>query len=174
MRYILNCFTVIFLLIVSTTPVLADGVTISVLDFELNDLTLDPNTADELERTATIRPLLNDALTKKHGYKIIEIDAETQEKADAGFGYLFHHHDVAAQLGRDVGAEWVVVGRLHKPSFLFVYLMAHVIDVKTGQLVGNLIVEVKGPQRRLTIKGVESLAEKINETIQSQIGPKTE
>ena len=166
MRSNLLCFTVISLLIVSTTSVLADDVTIAVLDFELNDLTLNPNTADEVERTATIRPLLNEALTEKHGYQIIEIDSETQEKADAGFGYLFDHHDVAAQLGRDAGAEWVIVGRLHKPSFLFVYIMAHVIDVKTGQLVGNLIVEVKGPQRRLTIKGVESLAEKINETIQ--------
>jgi len=166
LRSNLLCFTVISLLIVSTTSVLADDVTIAVLDFELNDLTLNPNTADEVERTATIRPLLNEALTEKHGYQIIEIDSETQEKADAGFGYLFDHHDVAAQLGRDAGAEWVIVGRLHKPSFLFVYIMAHVIDVKTGQLVGNLIVEVKGPQRRLTIKGVESLAEKINETIQ--------
>jgi hypothetical protein len=166
MRSILMCFIVIPLLIMPTASVLADDVAIAILNFELNDLTLNPNTADELERTASIKPLLNETLISKYGYKIVVVNSEIQENADAGFGYLFDHHDVAAQLGRDAGAEWVIVGRVHKPSFLFVYFMAHVINAKTGQLIGNLIVEVKGPQRKLTIRGVESLAERIAETIQ--------
>ena len=166
MRWILKCSLVLLFSVMPTTFVFADGIPVVILDFELNDLTLNPNNPDELERTASIRPLLNEALAKKHGYQIVELNSEPQEKADEGFGYLFDHHDVAAELGRDAGAEWVIVGRVHKASFLFVYLMAHVVNAETGQLAGELIVEVKGPQKKLTIKGVESLAEKITETIQ--------
>ena len=57
------------------------------------------------------------------------------------------------------------MGRLHKPSFLFVYLMAHLIDVSNGKLIGDYISEVKGGEKKLTLKGVESLAVKINDTL---------
>lgn len=155
--------------LLSTDSVFADGVPIAVLDFELNDLTLIPNTSDELKRTVSIKPLLQESLAARNGYKIIEIVRKAQEKANAGFGYLFEHHDVAAQLGRDFGAEWVIVGRVHKASFLFVYFMVHVVDAKTGRLVGDLIVEVKGPQKKLTIKGVENLAGRISEIIKRRL-----
>ncbi len=51
---------------------------------------------------------------------------------------------------------------MHKPSFLFVYLMAHVIQVSNGHLVADLLTEVKGGEAKLTLKGVEDLAVKIN------------
>jgi hypothetical protein len=86
-------------------------------------------------------------------------------QADAGFGYLFDHADAAAKLGRQQGADWVLVGRLHKPSFLFAYIMAHLVDAHTGRLVGNYVVEVKGPPRLVTAKGVERLANQIDQTI---------
>ena len=140
---------------------------IAVLDFELNDLTLNPDTVNETERVASIKPLLNNALVEKQGYRAIDVDPLTQKRADAGFGYLFDHHDVAAQLGRDAGAEWVVVGRLHKPTFLFSYLMAHVVNVETGQLAGDLVVEIKGAHSLLTAKGVENLAGEITKVIEN-------
>jgi hypothetical protein len=148
-----------------THSVFAEGIPIAILDFELHDLTLIPNTPDEVKRTASIKPLLQEILVARNGYEVIEIDRKIQEKANTGFGYLFEHHDVAAQLGRDSGAEWIVVGRVHKASFLFVYFMVHVVDAKTGRLVGDLIVEVKGPQKKLTVKGVENLAKQISETL---------
>ena len=166
MRPILMCFIVLFLLSVPTTSVFADEIAIAVLDFELKDLTRTPITDDELERTASIKPLLNETLSRKYSYQIAEVNSESKKNADASVGYLFDHHNVAARLGQDVGAEWVIVGRVHKASFLFVYFMVHVINAKTEQLVGDLIVEVKGPQRKLTIKGVEKLADQIVETIQ--------
>ena len=166
MRLIQICFIAALLLIIPAAAVFADDVPMAILDFELNDLTLSPNNPDELERTASIKPLLNETLKTKYGYQIVEVNSESQKNANEGFGYLFDHHDVAAELGRDAGAEWVIVGRVHKASFLFVYLMAHVVNAETGQLAGDLIVEIKGPQKKLTIKGVESLAEKIAESIQ--------
>jgi hypothetical protein len=140
-------------------------VSIAILDFELNDLTLMPNTPEELERTASIKPLLEEALRGRGGFRPVPVDAEAAAEADAGFGYLFDHHEVAAQLGRESGADWIVVGRLHKPSFLFAYLMAHLVDAGSGNLAGNYIVEVKGPAQQVTAKGVERLAQKIEQTI---------
>ena len=133
------------------------------LDFELNDLTLDPGNPAERERTASIRPMLRDLLAKNHN--MVEVSAAAQSAADRGAGYLFDHSDVAAALGRTVGADWVIVGRVHKPSFLFVYLKAHVVDVRTGELAADLVVEVKGPQQALTRRGAERLAEQIETAI---------
>lgn len=154
----------------------AEEVSIAILDFELNDLTLNltpnPVNPEEVERTASLKPLLQRALEAKGGYKIVDIDLETQDKADAGFGYLFDHHDVAAELGQNFGADWIIVGRVHKASFLFVYFKAHLINTKTKRLVGDYTVEVKGQQKKITPKGVERLAEQIDETIRLQIAKK--
>jgi uncharacterized protein DUF2380 len=133
---------------------------IAVLDFELNDLTLDPGNAAEIERTASIKPLLVKALNEAH-HATVAVDSAAQSSADRGVGYLFDHPDAAAALGRAVGARWVVVGRVHKASFLFVYFMAHVVDVETGEQIASLVVEVKGPQKALTGRGAQSLAQQI-------------
>jgi len=143
---------------------------IAVLDFELKDLTLAPNSPAEIARTARIKPLLEQELTKAH-YQIVQIDRRDIAKATAGPGYLFDHHDLAAELARTVNADYVVVGRLHKPSYLFIYLMAHLVDVRRGNLVGDYISEVKGGDRKLTLKGVESLALKITRTLAQRAVP---
>jgi hypothetical protein len=161
-------FLVLLLSLSSIPGVFAADVPVLILDFELNDLTLDPGSAQEQERVASLRPLLAETLAAKGGYRIVDTESERQARADRSFGYLFDHHDAAAELGRSAGADWVVVGRVHKASFLFVYFMAHLIDTKTDQLAGDFIVEVKGPQKRLTIRGVESLAEKIDATLRGQ------
>jgi len=133
---------------------------IAVLEFELNDLTLDPRNSAELERTTSIKPMLEQALTAAD-HPTIAVDAAAQRVADKGVGYLFDHADAAAALGRATGADWVIVGRVHKASFLFVYFKVHVVKVATAEQVADLMVEVKGPQKALTVKGVESLAKQI-------------
>ncbi|MBB5202195.1 DUF2380 domain-containing protein [Glaciimonas immobilis] len=147
----------------------AADMSIAVLDFELNDLTLNltanPVNPDEVERTSQIKSLLQQALLARGGYKIVEVAPKSQDQANGAFGYIYDHHDVAADLGRSVGADWIVVGRVHKGSFLFVYLKAQLINTKTKQVVGLYSVEVKGQQKKLTPKGVDHLAEQINDTI---------
>ena len=137
---------------------------IAVLDFELKDLTLAPRIPAEISRTASIKPTLENEL-KKSGYEIVFIPGEAQLQTNAGVGYLFDHADIAAQLGDKYGADYVVVGRLHKPSFLFFYLMAHLVDVKKATLAGSYISEVKGGDKKLVSKGVEGLTGKINKTL---------
>ncbi len=143
---------------------------IAILDFELKDLTLLPRISSEIKRTASIKPLLEKELADA-GYVIIHIDPQSQEFAESGVGYLFDHHNIAANLARQFNAEYVLVGRLHKPSFLFAYLMGHLIRVSDSRLIGNYISEAKGPSEKLTVKTVESLAVKIDKTLDNQYSP---
>lgn len=138
---------------------------IAVLDFELKDLTMKPGIPAEIARTAAVKPMLESEL-KKSGYQIVAIPSDSQQQATVGIGYLFDHHDSAAQLAKKFGADYIIVGRLHKPSFLFIYLMAHVVQVSNGHLVADLLTEVKGGEAKLTLKGVEDLAVKINANLQ--------
>lgn len=157
-------YPVIFLTMLFSVPVYADT-RVAILEFELKDLTLAPRVQQEKERLALIKPMLQKTLKAKGGYELIDIDSDSQHDANQGTGYLFDHHDVVAQLGQQFGADFVIMGRVHKASHLFVYFLVHLVDVKTQQLVGDYVVEVKGPQKKLTIKGVERLAEKIDKTV---------
>lgn len=163
--------TYCFLFLIALSVAQANAETsIAILDFELNDLTLAPRTPAEINRTASIKPLLEKEL-KGAGYSIISIDLAAQHLSNSGFGYLFDHDDVAAGLGKTAGADYVLVGRLHKPSFLFAYIMGHLIRVKDGQLIGNYISETKGGDEKLTLKGVESLADKIDKDLDNRYTP---
>jgi len=164
LRTLLMCLILVPPLAYGGDAARAGNAPVAVLDFELNDLTLDPNNPEERERTASIKPLLGELLVSaSHG--LVDIDATAQRAADQGFGYLFDHADVAAALARAAGADWVIVGRVHKPSFLFVYLKAHVVNARTGELVADLVVEIKGQQQALTRRGVEKLAQQIEAAI---------
>ena len=140
---------------------------IAVLSFELNDITSLPNTSRERQRTASIRPLLEKALTLTGDYQIVEISREAQASANSGFGYLYRFHDLAAKLGAEAGVDWVIVGQHSKPSFLFSYLMTQLIDVKTGKLSASYEIELKGNHEKVTQHAVSALAKKIQDTVSS-------
>jgi hypothetical protein len=138
---------------------------IVILNFELNDMTSLPNTPQEQLRTASIRPLLEQAISQSGDYKIIHINTEAQAAANSSFGYLFRFNDLAAKLGEQFGADWIIVSQHTKPSFLFSYLMAHVINVKTQTLTASYDIELKGNHEKVTQRGVKSLANKIHSLI---------
>lgn len=161
----LRSYTMMIALLAS--PVLAEPpqkIRIAVLEFELKDTTLAPAIPAEIARTASIKPLLEQEL-KRLGYEIIAVARSDQQKANAGVGYLFDHPDIAARLGRAYHTDYVIVGRLHKPSFLFFYLMAHLIETDKAEWVGNYVAEVKGGEKQLILKGVESLAARLDQTL---------
>lgn len=138
---------------------------IAILNFELNDITSLPNTPQEQLRTASIRPLLEQAISQSGDYEIINISAEAQLAANSSFGYLFRFNDLAAKLGEQFGADWIIVSQHSKPSFLFSYLMTHVINVKNQTLVARYDIELKGNHEKVTQRGVKSLANKIHASI---------
>ena len=142
---------------------------IAILNFELNDITALPNTHQEQLRTASMQPLLEQALSQSGEYEIIHIKPDAQLAANSSFGYLYRFNDLAARLGEQQGADWIVVSQHSKPSFLFSYLMAHVINVKTQNLAASYAIELKGNHEKVTQRGVSSLAKKINALIDQQL-----
>lgn len=140
---------------------------ILVLDFELNDLTLHPHTAKEEKRVATLRPLLEQAFSEEFNHTIANLSQTLRDKENKGKGYVFDRPEVAANMARSASADWVVSGRLHKASFLFVYLRAQLIDAKSGKLRSDFVVEIKGWEPHLTAKGIDTLALQIDESLQT-------
>lgn len=143
---------------------------IAILAFELKDLTLAPGIPAELKRTASIKPLLESQL-RSAGYAIVQIPPAAQQAADSGVGYLFDHADAAAELGKRFGADYVLVGRLHKPSFLFAYLMGNLVKVGDDRWMARIITEAKGSHAELVSKAVESLADKIDDHLEKRYTP---
>lgn len=141
---------------------------VAVLDFELNDSTLLPNTVEEQRRTESLRPLLEQALLQKGDYEIIVVNAEAQATANAGFGYLFSYHDLAAKLAEQFGADWVIVGQHNKPSFLYSHLIADLVYVNTKKWVSRFDIELKGTHETVTRHGVSALADKITKRLVRQ------
>jgi hypothetical protein len=158
--------SLLFLLLLFSHTVFAE-VRVAILDFELKDVTYLPNRPEEIGRTASIKPLLSAEL-KKAGLIIVPIDSAAQQALNLGEGYLFDHVDVAAQLGKKVNADYLIVGRLHKPSFLFAYILTEIVNVKSGTLVDSLSVETKGGEKKLTRKAIEMLADKIITVLHSK------
>ncbi|WP_432745987.1 DUF2380 domain-containing protein [Methylobacter sp. G7] len=138
---------------------------IAVLNFELHDITSLPNVPEELTRTASMKPLLEQAISKLGDFEIVQVSVNDQNAATAGVGYLFNFNDVAAKLGKQSGADWIVVGIHSKPSFLFSYLMAHLVNVKTQNLAGDFPIELKGTHQKVTQRGINALAKKLTARI---------
>jgi hypothetical protein len=136
---------------------------IAILDAELDDATMLPNVASEITRTASFKPLLETAL-QSH-YQIVAVDKAVQQQANAGKGYLFEHHDLSAELGKKLGADWVLVLQHRKLSFMYSTLLVHLINVKTQRLAGNYFAELKGSNQTVTEKSIQALAVKIYRAI---------
>ncbi|KXF80265.1 DUF2380 domain-containing protein [Enterovibrio coralii] len=154
----------LFLLFVSSAFA-ASSQGVVVLDFELNDLTYAENNQAEVARTATLAPLLREALSKRPHLHLISLRDEEYLAANQGFGYLYQHANAVTELGKSKQADWVVVTRLHKPSFLFAYLMAHAVHVPSGKALPERIVEIKGQQEKLNQRGINKLSEQIAQQI---------
>lgn len=129
--------------------------------YRLKDFTSNPETAQELRRTASLKPLLEKALRAKAGLNLVPVENAAQAAAQAGAGYLWNHSDEAAKLGAANQAQYVVLGRVSKPSFLFVHYMIRLVDVKTQQLIAEDVVEIKGQQNLVSAKGIDKLADNI-------------
>lgn len=59
-------------------PLSTSAASVAVLDFELNDLTLNPDLIEETKRTATLRPLLVEQLSVHQKITVIENPASAK------------------------------------------------------------------------------------------------
>lgn len=141
---------------------------IAIVNFELNDITSLPYTQAELRRTASMAPMLSALLSQTNDYEIVPIDGLSQQSANAGFGYLFRFHDLAALLGQQYAADWIIVSQHSKPSFLFSYVISDLIEVKSQKLIARYDIELKGNHEKVTQHSIARLAEKIQASLLKQ------
>lgn len=146
-----------FMKILMVMSLIASGNTmaatkIGVLDMQLLDLTMelsDPQknaeiAAKEQKNVELAERLLRNGIEKRQHFNLVEIDNEAQAKANKGVGYLFDRPEVAAELAKPFGADYVIVGRYHKPTYLFSYIILRVVDVDSGKMIEEIKTEVKG------------------------------
>ncbi|MDT8311488.1 MAG: DUF2380 domain-containing protein [Methylophaga sp.] len=125
---------------------------IGVLDMQLLNLTMkmsDPQknaemAAEDLENVELTECLLRKGFEAREQFTLVEIDSEVQAEANKGVGYLFDRPEAAAELGEKFDADYVVVGRYHKPTYLFSYIILRVVDVHSGKMIEEIKTEVKG------------------------------
>jgi len=163
-----------FSLLVSGT-VLADS-KVAVLDMELLNLTMalsDPQknadiAANDERNVALTESLVREGFEKRDQYELIRIDDKAHKKADKGVGFLFDRPEAAASLGEKFGADYIVVGRYHKPTYLFSYIMLRVVDVSSGELLQEFKTEVKGRPQETIPRNIENVMTEIDEMLSSR------
>ncbi len=166
-------FNYLFLpLLFLISPVWADN-NFAVTDFELLDLTLrlsDPKKAAEIdaqeqEKIKMIDTLIRKGITDTEGYTMLHVSAEDRNKADKSIGYLFDCAKCSADLGREYNADYILIGRLHKPTYLFSYIIVRVFDVKANRLIKEYRTEAKGKPSKSVPGAIDNILIKIRNDI---------
>lgn len=109
------------------------------VDFELRDVSPLPNVTQEIERTALIGSVIKKTLAE-NGYEIIVACDALKKASVQGEGYLYDRPEVAAKIGGDCGADYVLMGQTWKPSFLFVFPQVQVMDTRKNLTREQLVV----------------------------------
>ena len=146
---------------------------IAVPSFELLDLTMklsDPQKvaeidAQEQQNLSNIELFLRKGLGNKEGFTVVEISSESKDAADKSTGYLFDCAKCAAELGLSHDADYILIGRLHKPTYLFSYLIVRVFDTHENKLVKEFRSEVKGDPKVAIPGAVGNLVNKIDKLL---------
>lgn len=146
---------------------------IAVPDFELLDLTMklsDPQKvakidAQEQQNLRDIELFLRKELKSKNGFTFISVSDEAKDSADKSTGYLFDCAKCSAELGRNHDADYILIGRLHKPTYLFSYLIVRIFDTHENTLVKEFRSEVKGDPKVAIPGAVANLVNKIDKIL---------
>jgi len=76
----------------------------------------------------------------------------------------------ARQVGRDLGAAWVVMAKVSKTSNLIWLLTGQLINVGTGEIVMDDSTELKGDPEPMIRAGVRIFAERVARTVKERAG----
>lgn len=137
---------------------------VMVLDFPLHDLTGLPNPPEELARIA----YFNDAFKQKladDGVELVPVNNQIKAIAKAQSPtYLFDHTDIAADLAKNSGADYILIGVAMKPTYLFVYPRLLLVDVKTKRKAFTAYVQMESSwlDKNATASSAINLAEKVS------------
>jgi hypothetical protein len=161
---ILKVFLTIGVILSSNTPTFADPISkIIVLDFQLNDLTDLPNPPEELARIAYLSTTFKQQLAE-NGVEIVPVNDKIKtEMLKNSATYLFDHTDVAVDMAKDSGADYIIIGVAMKPTYLFVYPRLLMVDVKTKRKAFTTYVQLEGSwsEKNTTAHSGAMLANKV-------------
>lgn len=146
---------------------------IAVPDFELLDLSMklsDPQkvaeiNAQEQQKLRDIELFLRKGLSNKEGFTVVDISTEARNAADKSTGYLFDCAKCASELGLSHDADYILIGRLHKPTYLFSYLIVRVFDTHENKLVKEFRSEIKGDPKVAIPGAVGNLVNKLDKLL---------
>lgn len=127
--------------------------------------------AEDIRRTATLKSGLEEALRARGDYRRVAVSIEAQGQFESGNGYLADHPELAVDLVDPSLTDFVVVGTLTKPSFLFYYLQARLVRVRDRAVLADIQVEIKGQQDKVAPRGLAALAEHIDAAIRATGAP---
>lgn len=140
---------------------------VMVLDFPLNDLTDLPNPPEELARIAHFNISFKQKLVDD-GAEIVPVNDQIKAiAAEQSATYLFDHTDIAADLAKGSGADYIVIGVAMKPTYLFVYPRLLLVDVKTNRKAFTSYVQMEGSwlDNHTTASSAKRLAGKVSEEL---------
>ncbi len=163
----------LFLSLVLMSNIAVAETKIAVPHFELLDLSMklsDPQKvaeidAQEQQKLRDIEFFLRKGLDNKQGFTVVDVPYEAKNNADKSAGYLFDCAKCAAELGLNHGADYILIGRLHKPTYLFSYLIVRVFDTHKNTLVKEFRSEVKGDPKLAIPGAVGNLVNKIDKVL---------
>ena len=151
-----------------TQPAFAGpNVKVIVLDFPLNDLTDLSNPTEELSRIANFNIAFKQKLVDD-GAEIVPVNDKIKAiAAEQSATYLFDHTDIAADLAKGSGADYIVIGVAMKPTYLFVYPRLLLVDVKTRRKAFTAYVQMEGSwlDNTTTSSSAKRLAGKVSEEL---------
>ena len=136
---------------------------VMVVDFPLNDLTDLPNPPEEIARTADFNQYFKQRLADD-GVELVAVTENIKAVAAAQSAtYLFDHPDIAADLAKDSGANYILLGVAMKPTYLFVYPRLLLVEIATKRKAFTAYVQMEGSwlEKATTANSAQRLAEKV-------------
>lgn len=147
-------------------------VRIAVLSIDLNNLHKTEPDSSLAGRIRNLQVALRDRLASHCGYQVVSVDSSLESAAHLTSEYFYQHPEVAAEVARRSGADWVVVPRLNRASAWAADLQAHLVRVRDSVVVSNRIVELKGMEltpelaARLGERGAAWMADQLSQALE--------
>ncbi|HEX5539719.1 MAG TPA: hypothetical protein VFX01_08010, partial [Methylophilaceae bacterium] len=73
-------------------------------------------------------------------YQMMAPCDQLKQAAEQGRSYLYDRPELAGKIGGECGADYVLMGQIWKPSFLFVFPQVQVVDTRQNLTRTQLVV----------------------------------
>jgi Protein of unknown function (DUF2380) len=107
--------------------------------------------------TRTVAEALRKHLAAADGIAVVDTERSGAEEPSG----LFDCTNCAAELARELGADGLVVGQFHRASGLISYLFLRLVDARSGTLLADYRVELKGQAESVAPRAAENFSAQV-------------